>query len=169
MKKGGLLIIILLVLSVLVVGLLILQQSGQILPSRLAVNDNIVTVKDSPQPGQVAVIDSNIIVTKPLSNDLISSPVEITGRAQVANGEVRLRLKDAAGKVLASALTTALGGGEGWGLYSGRLEFGPPLGQSGWLEVYTMAADDSEQNLISLSVVFKDFIEPKVTVYFSNS
>ena len=169
MKKGGLLIIILLVLSVLVVGLIILQQTGRVLPSRPAVNDNLVTVKDSPQSGQVAVIDSNIIVTKPLSNDVISSPVEITGRAQVANGEVRLRLKDAAGKVLVSALTTALGGGEGWGFYSAKLEFASPLGQLGWLEVYTLAADDSEQNLISLPVVFKDFIEPKVTVYFSNS
>ena len=120
MKKGGLLIIILLVLSVLVVGLIILQQTGRVLPSRPAVNDNLVTVKDSPQSGQVAVIDSNIIVTKPLSNDVISSPVEITGRAQVANGEVRLRLKDAAGQDLASAFITALRGCAGCGLFSAQ-------------------------------------------------
>lgn len=132
-------------------------------------NKNNIEVSDKPQPGVVAVIDSDIIINQPLSNDTISSPVEITGRARSGEGAVYFRLKDGMNKAIAEGSATAPLGGSGLGFYSGKLEFDRPTTQNGWLEVYTKdAQDNSEQNLISLPIVFKEFSKPKIKLYFSN-
>jgi len=131
--------------------------------------DNNIKVEDKPRPGVVAIIDSNIIVTKPLSNDVISSPVEITGRARVFEGTVLYRLKDANEKLIAKNFTTAKIGAPEWGFYSAKLEFELPNTKTGWLEVYTESAKDgSEQDLIRLPIVFEEYEKIKVKLYFSN-
>jgi hypothetical protein len=138
--------------------------------SRFLKSDSLITVKDTPQPGEVAIIDSNIIVNQPLSNAVVSSPLAITGRARVFEANVLFRLKDATEQIIASGLTTAEAAAPDWGFYSGVLEFNPPISEAGWLEVYIESAQDgSEQNLIRLPVIFKDFRVSTVTIYFPNS
>ena len=132
-------------------------------------NNTNLTVLDKPQPGQVAIIDSNVIVTTPLSNNQISSPVKIEGRARVFEGTVLYRIKDVWNKVIAEGFTTANMGAPEWGFYSAEASFEMPASSKGWVEVYTQSAKDgSDQNLIRLPVIFADFENPKVTIYFSN-
>ena len=78
-------------------------------------NKNInIEVADQPQPGQVAIIESNIIVTKPLSNNVITSPLEITGRAQIS-GAILFRLKDAWEQIMATSSVMAVADIPDWG------------------------------------------------------
>src|SRR3989344_2562720 len=69
-----------------------------------------IKVSADLQGGQVAVLDSNIIVNSPLSNDKISSPVEISGRASVFEGTVLFRLKDSFNRVLGRGFTISSSG-----------------------------------------------------------
>jgi len=140
-------------------------------PFSSLINKNAsLNVSDKPVPGQVAVIDSNIVINKPLSNDIISSPLEISGRAKVAEGKVSYRLKDAWGGIIAEGFATASLGAPDWGFYQGQLEFETTASPAGWLEVYTKNTEDSsEENLISLPVVFKEYEKPVVKVYFGNT
>ncbi|MFA6254479.1 MAG: Gmad2 immunoglobulin-like domain-containing protein [Patescibacteria group bacterium] len=131
-------------------------------------NSNL-KVSDQPAPGQVAVLDSNIIITKPLSNDIISSPVEITGQARVFEGIVLYHLKDAWGNILNQGTTTATVSAPDWGDYKAKLEFATPTSHNGWLEVYAKSTQDGSNNdLIRLPVIFKEYKKPGVKVYFSN-
>ena len=131
--------------------------------------DTGIIVSDAVQPGEVAIIDSNIIVTKPLSNDTISSPIEIKGRARVFEGTVLFRLKDGWDNVIASGFTTAIAGAPDWGFYSDELSFEKPSTPVGWFEVYTQSAKDgSDQNLIRMPIKFKEFQNQTVNLYFNN-
>lgn len=122
-----------------------------------------------PEPGQVAIIESNIIINKPLSNDVVFSPLEIAGRARVFEGNILFRLKDNWGKVVATSTTTALAGAPDWGFYSGKLTFDLPTTPIGSLEVWTLSPKDgSEQNLIRLPIRFKEYKKPIIKVYFNN-
>lgn len=138
--------------------------------TNLATNKNVsIEVLDQPQPGEVAVINNNIIINKPLSNDVISSPLEITGRASVLAGKVLFRLKDMWDQIIATSSAQTLVQAPGWGYYNGKLEFKIPPSPNGWLEVYSQSPKDgSEQNLIKLPIVFKDAKKPKVLIYFNN-
>ncbi len=143
------------------------------LPFIQKVDQNInsdIEVNDQVEAGEVAVIEGDIIVTKPLSNEVISSPLEITGRAKISQGAVLFRLKDALEGVIAtSTAAVALGDTTEWGFYSGQLNFNSPIVPFGWLEVYTKNSEDgSEQDLIRLQTEFKEYKKPIVKVYFNN-
>jgi len=126
-------------------------------------------VFSQPAAGQVAVLDSNIIITKPLSNDVISSPVEITGQARTSDGAVLYHLKDAWGNILNQGTTTVTISAPNWSYYNAKLEFAVPTSQTGWLEVYAKSArNESAEDLIRLPVIFKEYKKPIVKVYFSN-
>ncbi|MFA5022017.1 MAG: GerMN domain-containing protein [Patescibacteria group bacterium] len=133
--------------------------------------DNNIDVSVQPEPGEVAIIDSDIMVTKPLSNDTIFNPVEITGRARISQGSIFLRLKDGWDNIIAtSTIKLEDNSGNDWGYYTGQLEFNTPTSPAGWLEVYSQNTQDgSEQNLIKLPVAFKDYSKPVVKVYFNNT
>ena len=132
-------------------------------------NSNL-NVYDQVQPGEVAVIESNIIVTKPLSNETIAGGFEVSGRANVFENTVFYRLKDAWEKVIADGFTTISIGTNGWGAYSAKLEFDLPSSAVGWLEVYSKNAKDGhEENLIRLPLRFKESKKPIVKVYFNNT
>lgn len=132
--------------------------------------NNPVKVEKNPEAGVVAVIDSNIIVAKPVSNSLVTSPLKIEGRARVFEGNVEYRILDAANQVLASGFTTASAAAPGWGAYSVLVDFSIPQSETGIVEVYSSSAQDgSKQNVIQIPVQFQSFEEPEVTIYFSNS
>lgn len=131
--------------------------------------NNNIKVSDKPRPGQVAIIDSNIIVTQPLSNDVVSSPIMVTGRAKLLKGLISLRLRDVWDNIIATSTAIVNNDDSNWGQYSARLEFNLPSSQSGWLEVYNQnPTDGSNQDLIRLPIVFKEYQKPKVKFYFSN-
>jgi len=141
--------------------------------TRPKINENVnssVNIIDAPQPGQVAVIDSNIIINQPLSNDVVSSPLEISGRARSVDGAVFFRLKDSWSNEVATSSVIAASGDSTWGYYKGTLEFEMPKSQTGLLEVYVNNSENgNEHNLISLPIVFKDYKNLEVDVYFSNT
>ncbi|OGY47604.1 MAG: hypothetical protein A2840_00245 [Candidatus Buchananbacteria bacterium RIFCSPHIGHO2_01_FULL_47_11b] len=129
-----------------------------------------ITVTDSPQAGQVAVIDSNIVVAAPLSNQELTSPVTVSGRAAVPDGIVHLRLLDAANLVMASTTVQALVPGPDWGPFQARLAFDRVTAPFGTLEVFIVNQNNqSEENMIRIPVRFAGFQQQTVTVYFSNS
>ena len=146
--------------------ILIFLLSACVNPLVRKTNNNInITVLDKPKPGQVAIIESDIIVTKPLSNDQITSPLEITGRTRVGEETILFRLKDDWNQVMATSSTKTEIGAPDWGFYSGSLDFPTPLSQTGWLEVYTQNSQDgSEQNLITLPITFKEYKQPRFTL-----
>src|SRR3989344_3241754 len=126
-------------------------------------------VADQVQPGEVAIIESDIIVTEPLSNSVITSPLVISGQARIGTNSIFFRLKDAFNQIIATSSAATTPGQADWSYYSASFEF--PLAESpvGLLEVYTQSPQvGGEQNLISLSVNFKSYSKKIVKVYFSN-
>ncbi|MDX9892923.1 MAG: Gmad2 immunoglobulin-like domain-containing protein [Patescibacteria group bacterium] len=158
-----------LLLITAVAGGLILAGCGNQLTIKRDNQTGDVVVKTETQPGQVAVIDSNIIIAKPLSGDQITSPIEVSGRAKVSEGKVVIRLRDAFENVMAT--TTALTGesAENWGFYKVNFDFPVSRTPYGWLEVFSIGPqDNSERNLISLPIFFAGYQNPTVKVFFSN-
>jgi len=155
---------------ILMVLVFILAGCNQVTVSPKRQDDNTNTeVKTQPEPGEVAIIDNNIVVNKPLSNDTITSPLEITGRAKVSEGTVLFRLKDAWENVIASGSVNTNINESDWGYFSGELKFDTPASPFGWLEVYSQnSSDGSELNLIKLPIVFQDYQKPKVKVFYNS-
>lgn len=154
--------------------LLLVLSACQILKTEKAqtINeDKPGVVLDQPRLGQIAVIDSNLIITQPLSSQQIKSPVAIAGRAKNGNGDIYFRLKDSSGEVVAGASAKIAAAENNWGNFSGRLEFLPNqiYSQNGRLEVYFQNAEGREKNLIQLPVVFKDYQKIKAKLYFGRA
>ncbi len=135
-----------------------------------AVNDNLgIKTSNQPAGGQVAILNNDIIITKPLSNDVISSPLEIIGRGGVLKKFISFSLRDSWDQIITTSSAMINPSASTWGDYQAHLEFSTPSSQTGWLEVYTIDSQDgSVQNLIRLPVVFKDYKKPVVKIYFSN-
>lgn len=131
---------------------------------------NVKTInKSKDSKGVVAILDGNIIINQPLSNDVVSSPLKVSGRARVFEASVSYRLKDANDILLKEGFTTASEGAPGWGLYEINIEFDTPSTPTGWLELYTQSAKDgSDQDLIRMPLTFAEHETPRVEVYFSN-
>lgn len=126
---------------------------------------------ERPQLGQIAVIDSNLIITQPLNSQQIASPLTVAGRAKNGQGDIYFRLKDLSGEVIASAGAQAAAAPTNWSNFSGQLEFLPNqiYSQNGRLEVYFKDAEGKEKNLIEIPVVFKDYKSIKAKLYFGSS
>lgn len=116
-------------------------------------------------PGQIAMIDYDIIVTKPLSDEVIGSPIQYSGRTMEADKPVLVRLIDIYNNVLATSTATINNDGS----FSGQMSFPVAYSQQGRLEAYSLnMADNTVSDLMKVPVNFRDYVEPKVTVYFSN-
>ena len=99
------------------------------------------------------VFEPAIWVTSPVKDQLITSPVKISGSARVFEATVSFRLKDSSGTVIAQGFTTASEGAPGRGDYNGELAFtasGPGKGQ---IEVFEASAKDgSDTNKVIIPV-----------------
>lgn len=130
---------------------------------------NSGTSNDNKPAGEVAILDGNVIVTKPVSNATVKNPLEISGRARVFEASVSYRVKDANGKILDEGFTTATAGAPAWGFYEIMSNFATSTTKTGFVEVLTFSAKDgSEQDLVSIPVTFDVIAPPKVKVFFSN-
>lgn len=137
--------------------------------NNLSNKDAGIEVSNTVQPGQVAVLDSNVIVTNPLSNQIVESPVAISGRARVPQGLILFRVRDGSNNIIATSSSQIGISAPDWGIYNKDLSYPTPFTETGFIDVYTTDEDDgSESNVISLPVRFKIFSKPKVKVFFSN-
>ena len=102
------------------------------------------------------VFEPAIWVTSPVQDQLITSPLKISGSARVFEATVSFRLKDSSGTVIAQGFTTASEGAPGRGDYTGELAFivsGPGKGQ---IEVFEASAKDgSDTNKVIIPVQWK--------------
>ena len=86
-------------------------------------NNSDLSVIDQPQPGEVAVLDSQIIIQEPLSNQVVASPIKISGRVESGGQILFFQILDSRQAVLAtSSLALAAGAGQ-WLPYSGEIAY----------------------------------------------
>lgn len=99
------------------------------------------------------VFEPAIWVTSPVKDQVISSPLKISGNARVFEATVSFRLKDTAGNVLAEGFTTATEGAPGRGDFEGELAFKPDGSGQGQLEVFEESMKDgSDLNKVIIPV-----------------
>jgi len=99
------------------------------------------------------VFEPAIWVTSPVKDQVISSPLKISGNARVFEATVSFRLKDAAGNVLAQGFATAAEGAPGRGDFEGELAFKPDGSGQGQLEVFEESMKDgSDLNKVIIPV-----------------
>jgi len=133
-------------------------------------NNPNINVATEVQPGEVAVIDSNIVINKPISSSVVTSPFDISGRAKTSDGKIYFRLRNAFGDIFATGTAQVMANDSSWGFYSAQLSFPMPLTPIANLEVYNInPKNGSEQDLIKLPVNFKEYQKPKVKAFFNNT
>jgi len=122
------------------------------------VSKPVETVEDVVK-GRTAVVSprGTIKVMEPKPGATITSPVKIAGEAQVFEANVRLRVKDASGKVLGDGFTTATQGAPEWGDFSEDFSFkSPSKTQVGTVEVFEeSAADGSISDWVVIPVLIE--------------
>jgi len=105
----------------------------------------------------------SIAVTLPTADQNIMSPVKVSGNSDTFEGNVRIRIKDNNGKVLADTNTT--GGASGTAApFSKDVVYTAPSSPQGVVEVFENSAKDgSEINKISVQVTFGDYATAQTT------
>lgn len=107
------------------------------------------TPNGSPSESAAADPEENhlapITVDEPVSGAEISSPVAISGSANVFEATVSIRILDAKGKEVAESFTTATCGTGCRGDFSERVAFEIEDRQAGAIEVYEASAEDGSQ------------------------
>ena len=95
-----------------------------------------------------------IVVESPKSGEDVTSPVTVTGFANVFEATVNIVIRDENGDELEETFTTATCGNGCWGDFSEAVAFEVDERQEGRIEVFTYSAEDgSEQNVVSLPVI----------------
>ncbi len=94
-----------------------------------------------------------IVVTGPVIGDRVTSPVTVTGTAEVFEATVSVRVLDAAGHQVATAFTTATCGTGCRGAYRVAVAYRLSREQPGTIEVYEVSAvDGSRTKLVAVPV-----------------
>lgn len=96
----------------------------------------------------------SITVTSPTANQTITSPVLVKGQSDTFEANVRIKIKDSNGKVLADTYT--MGGAYGQSApYSKSVSYSFPSARGGIVEVFENSAKDgTEINKITTPVIF---------------
>jgi hypothetical protein len=85
-----------------------------------------------------------IVVDEPIEDARVSSPVTVSGTANVFEGTVSIRILDANGAVLAEDFTTATCGSGCAGTYRTRVRFRVDHEQRGSIQVFESSAENGE-------------------------
>jgi hypothetical protein len=94
-----------------------------------------------------------IEVTEPIRGTTVTSPVTITGTADVFEATVSIRILDETGNVIADTFTTATCGTGCRGDYSERVKFTVDREQPGTIEVFEVSAKDGSMiNVVRIPV-----------------
>lgn len=95
-----------------------------------------------------------IVVESPKPGDEVTTPVTVSGFANVFEATVNIVIRDKRGDVLEETFTTATCGTSCWGDFSEAVAFDVDERQEGRIEVLTYSAEDgSEQNVVSIPVI----------------
>ena len=111
-------------------------------------NDTEISAKDITS-------NNSIKVDSPKINQVITSPVLVSGQAAVFEAQVNARLKDESGLILAetSFMTKE---GQTMSPFSTKIKFKKPSHRKGTLEIYEISAKDgAEIHKISIPVIFE--------------
>ena len=99
---------------------------------------------------------TGVEIIAPVPNDYIISPVTIAGRANVFEGHVNLRVKDADGNELGEGFGTGCMG-ENPCPFEAEISFTNPTTGTGFVESYEVSMrDGSENNLLQIPVRFRN-------------
>jgi len=99
------------------------------------------------------VFEPAIWVTAPIKDQIITSPVKISGNARVFEATVSYRIKDDNGNMLAQGFATATEGAPGRGDFTGELAFKPAGPGKGQIEVFEVSMKDgSDRNKVIIPV-----------------
>jgi spore germination protein GerM len=94
-----------------------------------------------------------IVVDSPVAGEAVSSPIHVTGTADVFEATVSLRLLDEHGEVITTGFTTATCGTGCRGTFEKSLPYSVDHSQPGTLQVYEASAKDgSPINVVSIPV-----------------
>jgi len=94
-----------------------------------------------------------IVVTSPTSGGRVSTPVTVTGNADVYEATVSLRVVDGYGNELAAGFATATCGSGCRGRYEHQLRFRVTREQDGVIEVWWDSPEDgSRQDVVRVPV-----------------
>jgi len=103
-----------------------------------------------PQAGsETSNLKLTISVTKPQAQEKISSPVRVTGFANVLNGQVSIEIKDEIGKILGSGSATACLGINPC-LFEASIIFTKPQTQKGSIDVFTFSLENDSQDYFQM-------------------
>lgn len=95
-----------------------------------------------------------IVMIMPKINSTVSGSVLVTGRANVFEANVSIRVIGEDGELLKETFTTATCGSGCWGEFSKRVRFSVDHEQEGRVEVLSYSAEDgSPQDVISVPVI----------------
>jgi hypothetical protein len=95
-----------------------------------------------------------IVLESPKPGGEVTSPVTVTGFANVFEANVNILIRDENGDVIKETFTTATCGNGCWGDFSEAVAFEVDERQRGRIEVLTYSAEDgSEQNVVSIPVI----------------
>jgi hypothetical protein len=95
-----------------------------------------------------------IVVSDPVVGQRVSSPVTVTGTANVFEATVSLRLLDASGREIATRFTTATCGSGCRGSWSVSVPYRLARTQRGTVQVYEVSAQDgSRQHIVNVPVM----------------
>lgn len=100
---------------------------------------------ETPDPGPGSNGDQNdpaIVVRQPQRGATVTSPVTVSGDANVFEATVSFRILDANGNEIATSFTTATCGSGCRGDYTGEIEFSVDREQHGVIEVFESSAED---------------------------
>ncbi|MDO8602176.1 MAG: Gmad2 immunoglobulin-like domain-containing protein [bacterium] len=114
---------------------------------------------------------ANIKVYSPRPGDPVADPVIIVGEARVFENTFNYRVKDATGAVLGQGFNNALAPDIGqFGPFSVALSITKPATSYGTVEVFNFSAKDgSEQDVVSIPIIFDAAAVSTVQAYFSNT
>jgi nitrite reductase/ring-hydroxylating ferredoxin subunit len=129
------------------------EQAGTILIFERSAEDdskiNVVEIPVTLQPGNLEPIE----VSAPQSGDIVSSTVTIAGTADVTEGNVRIRILDGEGDMLADTFTTATCSLGCRGDFSDDVKFHVDHVQDGTIQVFEESMEDgSVTKLVEIPV-----------------
>jgi hypothetical protein len=107
----------------------------------------VVTIEDAPAPSEA------IDVLTPAPNDIVSSPVTVSGTADVFEANVRIRVFDAINNMIVDTFTTATCGSGCRGGFSAEIEFAVAEEQQGEIVVFEESAETGKPtNVVRIPV-----------------
>jgi hypothetical protein len=101
-----------------------------------------------------------IQVNSPQENSVIKNPILISGKANVFEGNVRVRIKDENENILADTFITASGAYDKLYPFEKEISYTAPTSQNGVMEVFEEdMKDGGDKNKVIIPVVFEDYVD----------